>query len=195
MARLLAEAGEDIALLALIESISPRAPMRTMRVTRQRLVRAAELVKSAGSTGVGRSLAEGGRRLSNLVRYEVNNVRHKVMASLSLRLLKRQARSESKWPDWLPVPSARDVYLRASACYEPKAITGVHAILVRAADQVGKEPSSRSLCATSDFGWSSVLGEGLKTVDCPGGHSTLLQEETVDDVAQYLLPAFGQPRL
>jgi amino acid adenylation domain-containing protein len=191
-ARLLADAGQHVALLALIESVSPRAPMRTMRVAKQRLHRTADLLKDARALGMQGVVAEGKRRLLNMVKYEASNARRKLTARLFTFLHARRTASNEQWPDWLPAPSARDIYLHAAARYAPRPVAGVHAVLVRAADPIGPEPSSLSLCAVPDFGWSSVFADGLETVDCPGSHSTLLQESTVDRVAQSLLPAFAR---
>jgi thioesterase domain-containing protein len=89
----------------------------------------------------------------------------------------------------LPVPSPRDIYLRAAEQYVPKPVANVHAVLVRATEGTDGESPSIVLCATPDFGWHAVLGPSVVAVDSPGSHSTLLQEAAVDTVAGHLLLA------
>jgi thioesterase domain-containing protein len=189
VARQLVDLGERVALLALIEAISPQAPIRSQLVTKARLQRTIELLTSFRSLGFLHVAGESSRRLANFIRYEAEDKSLNLLASSLVHLLRRHRKSGFAWPDWLPVPSTRDIYLRAAARYVPKPVANAHAILVRATEGMGGESPSIVLCANPDFGWQSVLGPSLVAIDSPGSHSTLLQEAAVDTVARHLLLA------
>jgi amino acid adenylation domain-containing protein len=190
VARHLAEAGERIALLALIEAVSPQAPMRPSQTAHDRLRRSMALLRNVGSSGFSQTIADGYRRMGNLARYEVSRQTSKLWARTLIDLLRRRVLSRATWPAWLSVPSSREIYLNAATHYAPKPVDGVPALLVRAMKGYGSESPNVEICANPDFGWLPLLGRTLQCVDTPGGHSTLLGEETVDPIAQYFLPFF-----
>ena len=188
VAKRLVEVGEKVGLLALVEAVSPQAPMRMSLATKSRFQRTMSLLLSVGSSGLGHVLSEGRRRLVNLTLYEASRTSRRLLTSSMRYLDERKVLPRTRWPDWLPVPSTREIYMEAAARYLPKDAKGIPTILVRATSGTGSESPSIELCASADFGWAPLLGTSLDIVDSAGGHSTLLQEPTVDGIAGSLLP-------
>ena len=130
VARRLMQAGERVGLLALIESVSPQAPLRGNSLSKTRLQRAASLVLSVRATGVPHVLSELGQRFKNMVRYEASHRARKLLATSLLYADQHHIVSKTSWPSWLPVPSIREIYFKAVSCYSPKEAPGLPALLV-----------------------------------------------------------------
>lgn len=107
VAQQLVDQGATVDLLALIEAVSPRARLDSHVVARTRWHRATELFASTRSQGLVPVVAESGRRVVSLARYEAELLGHNLLTSSLIFLLERRRRPEFAWPDWLLLVTCR----------------------------------------------------------------------------------------
>jgi FkbH-like protein len=193
MASQLAQAGERVELLALLDAAKPGAPMRRGRVTRQRFDRLRQAIAEAQKSGEGRLKRVGlitrtaVQKASNTLLWKVSDFGKRWSMLLRFRLLRELLRRDLEWPKFVPELNPREVYNLAEAGYLPKKLSIPHVVLVRAQNGEGNDTPFRDIYVGDNLGWDD-LAEGLTTVDVEGGHSTMLQEGFIDSLAQALLP-------
>jgi thioesterase domain-containing protein len=165
MARLLQQAGEDVASLVLIDTYRPGSVPRAGRM--ERLARATD----EGLDGVSqRATAWAGRHREDIRR----------RARIAYHRLRRE-----------PVPhELRDFWLtwsffRAAEQYRPQVFPGRITVL-RASEQ---DPLLAG--APADLGWGGLANEGVEVLEIPGNHETLAREPNVAVLASALRSRFG----
>ncbi|MGA6974376.1 MAG: thioesterase domain-containing protein [Candidatus Binatus sp.] len=193
MASQLVRAGETVELVALLETATPKAPMKRGRIREQRLNRLKEAIANARNSNLGplkRARIVGGaisQKLVNALLWEILQRGKQWTVSVRFRLLRQLLTRERAWPRFVPELSVREIYDSTHARYEPKPLPIPSVVLVRA--QTGEEEDTpyRRVYDDETFGWEAVA-PGLKVVDVNGGHSTMLQERFVDSLANALMP-------
>jgi GT2 family glycosyltransferase/thioesterase domain-containing protein len=191
IARRLTREGEQVGLLALIDSVAPQARAVPLRIARARMRRFARLVAELRSRGVLAVARETQRRACNIARHELFAQREKARAHALVWLLERRyAQTQRDWPKRLPAPSVRDVYMRALGDYTGEPIDDIPSVLFRATEGAGDDMPVRELFEDPCFGWRELLGGSVRVIDSPGGHSTMLQQGRVDAIASHLRAAF-----
>jgi thioesterase domain-containing protein/acyl carrier protein len=187
MARQLEQAGQSVGLLALMEAAPPHAKRRPLLELVERWARFSALAQDPATRGPRDLARRAGHKIANVATYEVRRVGSALRSALLVWVLRhRHNRPDSVWPAKLPVPSVREVYLDAAARYVPRAVSDAHAIVFRAGAAVGSERPLREILVEPHFGWQTLLDDTVQIVDVDGGHSTMLQEPHVAEVARHL---------
>jgi thioesterase domain-containing protein len=166
MARRLSSAGERVALLALIDTYFPRAPLQPLTL-RSRLERLAKEGRSYVVTSLRRRLADRKR-------------------AKDLRLLDEVLARGEKVPFALRDAHLVRSFRRAAALYEPLPWTG-HATLFRAEDV----PYAYR-AAGSAYGWDRVILGGVDAVAVSGSHHTLLLGKNAGPLVRSLSEAVAR---
>jgi FkbH-like protein len=194
IARQLRSQGEEVALLLLLDSAAPRAKQRQGVIAKQRLSRLKEtfdamLRPSTGIPEVIRTLQTVVGKFVRAAVFETTSRGQRRLEGLLYPLLQLLTLHGYEWPSWLPEWTAAKLFERAQERY---ALTpgqyARHVVLVRATQGAGNDTPLRVRYEQEDFGWTEVLGDCLYTVDVNAGHSSMLQEPNVAELAGLLLP-------
>lgn len=176
----------------LVEAAPPDAARRPLRITRERWQRVASIVPTVGRE-TNLALKKLRNKLVNLINYELGYQTGRVRGRVLFEVLRRGGFADGRsWPEWLPAPTIREIYLAASRRYKPGKSAHVRAVVFRASEHGGDAPPFRDLLVDEDLGWKALLGDNVTIVDAPGGHSNILQQPHVNSVAPYFCAAFDE---
>ena len=102
------------------------------------------------------------------------------------RLLRDVLSRGLSWPEDVKPLSVRDIYLSIRDDYVPMPARIEHALLVKASETDGGDEGVRERFDDPLLGWGRLVDGTLEAVDTPGGHSSMLQEPAVENVAAVL---------
>jgi thioesterase domain-containing protein len=193
MARQLESAGEEVALLALIESAPPGAAMKTSHHA-QRVGRFRSLAAELRPGNVLQVARQAFGKLRNVIAYELGQRAKRTRVAVQYKLLEKVFVGGHGWPTKLPVPTTREVYASAESKYVPGRAEGGRAVVFRALDGAGDEKPFRDIYEDPLFGWGDVLEDVPESVDVTGGHGECLQEPHAAVVARVIGETFEQAR-
>ena len=91
-------------------------------------------------------------------------------------------------PAYLRDISVRTAYVHAKKRYRPATPFGGELLLLRATSGVGNDEAYVDRYVDPLLGWSPRTTQGLRVVDVPGGHSSMLQEPNAPVLAGHLQP-------
>ena len=190
MASQLSRLGETIELVAIIEAATPQAPKRHLRMGRLKQVLTD--VRNNRSSPIGKAwfiVDAAVRKFVNALTWEIVQRGRTGWANARVRLLRELLARQLPWPRYLPQLSVREIYEFADARYVPKPLCGVPVVLVRALRRsfILSDTPYREIYADETLGWGKV-GHGLVVIDTDGGHSTLLEDPFVGQLAAALSP-------
>jgi FkbH-like protein len=196
MASQLVHAGENVDLLALLDSAKPKAQKKAWRVAEQRLGRMKQVfavVQNRELSLLERVRAIGAvvRKLGNALLWEISHRIKRWSVRVRFRLLQGLLTRELGWPKFAPALTVREIYDTAEALYTPKLLSIPFIVLLRGLEGEGNDTPYRHIYADEAFGWRAVA-PGLTVVDVSGGHSSMLQEGFVDSLAKALMPFVQQ---
>ena len=201
MASQLEREGESVEVVLVLDAATPQAAKRPRRVTKQRLGRLAQVVADARSSNrspLSRALAVAGaisRKLASGLSWEVKQRGVEWSVRARFRLLRGLLTRRRPWPRFVPGLSVRQIYNAAEARYVPNRLSRTGVILVRARAGEGGDTPYLELYADETLGWGAVA-DNFAVVDVAGGHSSMLQEPFVDNLAEAVVPHLGEgPRL
>jgi thioesterase domain-containing protein/acyl carrier protein len=192
VARQIERDGDGVALLALLDAGDPSSPLRHGVESKQRLRRVRELVAAdVGQARPGLALAvELARRTRNLIGYETRALGARVASRLRHRVLLETLGRGGSWPSWLTPPTVRETCMAAQASYRPGALERARVVLVRASRGADGDLPAREVFADPLFGWGRRVSGRLDVIDVDAGHSSMLQGETLRELARRLVPYF-----
>jgi thioesterase domain-containing protein len=199
MARQLQAAGEQVALVALMDAARPHAARRPGRISRERAQRFEQMLASLRETQGG-SLARLGRALlgttrkgMGLVRWTLQSRLQRLSVRRRFAMLRRLLAQHQPWPARTRPLSVREIYDSAESEYLPQPLVDAGVVLLRASQGLG-EPNDipyQSIYADETLGWRGLVSD-LEVLDAEGGHSSMLQEPQVislaDALAERMLP-------
>jgi phthiocerol/phenolphthiocerol synthesis type-I polyketide synthase E len=192
MAACLKERGEQVQIVALLDSAMPQAAKRSRRALGNRLSRLEDAAKQAYRAGVARrarwiSVASViGRKVRNAATYEFSYLFERISVRLRFAFLKVAIRHNFRWPTAMPTLSVLQIYTVLRSRYMPPVLADVPVLLVRASSGEGADTPYRELYRDEDLGWRGVANR-LELADANGGHSTMVQEHLVDSVASVMI--------
>jgi FkbH-like protein len=192
MAACLQRQGDQVQLVTILDGATPQAPKRMGRMTRHRLSRLEDAVAHAGHSAHSKfarwaSIASAvARKLFNVIAYELGSAAEKVSVRVRFAVLRKMVRRNASWPSGLPELSVMQIYNMLESRYTPPTIADVPILLVRASVGDGNDTPYREVYQDEDFGWRRVA-DRLEVVDVVGGHSSMLQERTVESLAATLV--------
>ena len=198
MAASLSRAGEQVQLVAILDGATPQAPKRIGHVARRRFSRLGGVLSQSGggrtaSIERAKSIVTGlARKARNMIAYEISAAGIRMSVRLRFALLKTLVRRDGAWPAALPQLSVLQIYNALEARYTPPILSDVPVLLVRASSGQGTDAPYREFYRDEDFGWGRVARR-LELVDVPGGHSSMLQEHSIDSLADAMLKRLSGP--
>jgi thioesterase domain-containing protein len=205
MALQLEREGQQVGLVALIDSADAKAPRKVAQVSQHRLRRFFETVKGktlppaaadapvdtapVAAAGAPRSSRLGSvvRKVSNLVQYESVKLGQSALNELRFRRLQRALDKRQSIPGWVTDLSVRAVYERLERAYSPSGTLRGQAVLYRATWIDAPDRPLTEVFRDPQLGWDKRVVDGnLTFCDVPGGHSSMLQEPQVERMAHDL---------
>jgi amino acid adenylation domain-containing protein len=185
--------GDEVALVALIDAADTRAELKPYRGTRKRLDRiAGELRNDQIHSGIHRATRIVSRlagRLWGFTAYHLGKAWGGMRDRARLRLLRMWLDRGSVPPRLLGHLSVFVTYLRAAAEYEPLRQCDGELLLFRATQGTGVDAPFIDFFTDHAFGWAARASRGVRVIDVPGGHNSMLQEPNVGVLALRLQEA------
>jgi len=183
MALQLERAGEEAHLVAVFDAADVEAqPIRNVQ-NQRRLSRVREAIQGKKVTELARVLGQKGK---NLVVYEARRRLQRATDRLAVGTLRLCMRNGLPLPPWARGLGVRKVYLAAESRYRPNAEIRHQIVLFRATSGEGSDEPYVQLYQDSMLGWQRRSADGVVAIDVPGGHSSMLQEPNVAQLAQVL---------
>lgn len=188
---------ERVAMIALLDAADPAAALKPWRFAKERLDRiAGELRSAQEKSAVRRATTLAARlaqKLRNFVAYQVDRVWRQTRDNVRLRLLRASLDGGRRPPKLLGQLSATVTYLYAQREYRPlQRLQEGALVLFRATHGEGIDAPFIEFYQDPLFGWSSRSPRGVRAVDAPGGHTSMLQEPHVDVLARRMQAAIEE---
>jgi thioesterase domain-containing protein/acyl carrier protein len=188
---------ERVAMIALLDAADPAAALKPWRSAKDRLGRMAGELRRAQQesairrvTSFARSVA---RKLRNFVAYQVGKIWRETRERVRLRLLRASLDRGRRPPELLGQISATVTYLYAEREYRPqRQLQDGALVLFRATHGEGIDAPFIEFYEDSLLGWNSRSPRGVRAVDAPGGHTSMLQEPHVDVLARRVQAAIDE---
>lgn len=191
MASQLKSAGEHVKLVAILDAAKPHALKRPGRLAAQRADRLRLMLAGSGNTRTSlfvRSyrLAKGvTKKILGYISWKVSSEAKGLSTRIRFRVLREVLSRSLPWPSFLTELSVREIYDSAEALYVAKPLSDANILLVRAQVGEGGDTPYREIFADDTFGWKSISPE-IGVIDVKGGHSSMLQEPSVESLASAL---------
>ena len=185
---------ERVALVALLDAAAPAAALKPWRSAKVRLDRmAGELRRAQRESAIRRVALLAGslvRKLRNFVAYHVGRLCRETRDDVRLRLLRAALDRGQRPPKLIGQLSATITYLYAEREYRPqRPLEEGELALFKATSGEGIDAPFSDFYEDSLFGWSGLSARGVRAVDVPGGHTSMLQEPNVDILAAQMQAA------
>lgn len=199
MATRLAEAGEKVELVAILDAATPDAERRPYRIAKQRLNNLSALLteQSGNHDYISRAVRLTGalwRKFRNSAKWEITQAFEKLSVAVRFKLLHILLRRHSRWPEMIRPLTVRQIYESAEAKYRPRGLTDVRTVLFRATKGEGGDLPYTEIYADETFGWQKHVTD-LTTADVLGGHFTMLQKPFVDSLAGHVRKFLDKPAI
>jgi len=188
IARQLQRQGQKVAMVALLDAPDVTATTRKWRIARKRINNFSTAFHNDGSVRfdafvlavAGKSLRKTKNLISFVVTKRVSNLRDEIR----LRLLRFFSDRSLRLPRFLHGIPVQAVCLFAERQYQPEAPFDGELVLFRATR--GQDADEPFVERFDDplFGWGSRSTGGVKAIDVPGGHFSMLQEPNVRVLAE-----------
>lgn len=197
MALQLQAQGERVALVALLDAAAPGATLKPWRFAKERLDRmAGELRRGEQVSAIWRALSFArsfARKLRNFVAYQVGKAWRETRDELRMRLLRASLDRGRRPPRLIGQVSATIAYLYAEREYRPDLpLREGNLVLFRATRGEGIDAPFIDFYEDPLLGWSGRSAHGVRSVDVPGGHTSMLQEPHVDVLARRMQEAMDE---
>lgn len=190
IAQQLEKQGETVALVALIDAADVAAPKRVGRISAQRLKRFTGAFNAEESLKphqrLGGIVAKVGQKVTNLVIYETQSRFLRLQDRIRLSLLRFYLDKGFSLPSFLQHFSVRQVYTFAEQDYVPEGVLQGKVVLFRATAGTGSDEPWIEVYSDPLFGWDKRVTRDIEAYDIPGGHSSMLQEPHVQEMAEIL---------
>ena len=190
IARQLQLAGEPVAMVALMDVADVEARARPLRLTRQRLTRLSSTLESEHGDSVARRAARvAGRVLGkahNLTKYLVTSRLRMIGDHTKMVVFHHCLKLRLRLPVFLRDIPVRTAYMFARRAYRPASPFDGELTLIRATSGTGNDEAYVDRYVDPLLGWGPRATHGVRALDVPGGHSSMLQEPNVRVLAEQL---------
>jgi thioesterase domain-containing protein/acyl carrier protein len=188
MARQLEAAGEEARLVAVFDAADVEARPRPHLEAARRFRRVGRALREASLRRLPGVLAAKAR---GYLTHEVESrarAAHQRFAVATLRLCLDRGWPLPRWARNLPI---RTVYTQAESRYRPRSRVREEIVLYRATSGEGSDEPYVQLYDDPLLGWGPRSEKGVRTVDVPGGHGSMLREPEVAALADALCATLG----
>ncbi len=186
----LERAGQDVALVALIDAADARAQPKTWRVANKRLRNFSSTLREDQQASLGRRAwsisIKVARKVKNLTSYLVGQTLKEMGDRLRMRAFRFLLDGGRSVPRLLQQISVRTVYVFAEKDYLPSEHFRGELTLFRATEGKGADAPYVEIYEDPMLGWGERTIQGVRVYDIPGGHSSMLQEPNVAVIAKRL---------
>ena len=193
MALQLQARSEEVGLVALLDAADTHAELKPYLGARQRLDRIAEELRGhlthSGLHRAAVTVGKLGGKLWRFTAYHAGTSWRRMRDKSRLRLLRMWLDRGRPPPRLLGRLPVFDTYLFAAAQYEPPRVLDGELVLFRATRGTGVDAPFIDFFSDPAFGWQSRASRGVRVVDVPGGHNSMLQEPHVSVLAARLQEA------
>jgi thioesterase domain-containing protein/malonyl CoA-acyl carrier protein transacylase/acyl carrier protein len=190
MACQLQRAGEQVAMVALLDGADVDAQEKPMRLAKERLTRlSSTLGRDEGQSGPRRALLTAtrvARKARNFVVYAIKSRAQTIRDRTKMRLFHTFLKRGLTLPSFLEQISVRTAYGYARTRYRPATPFDGELSLVRATAGTGADEPYANRYVDPLLGWEKRATRGVRVLDAPGGHSSILQEPHVQVLARWL---------
>jgi thioesterase domain-containing protein/malonyl CoA-acyl carrier protein transacylase/acyl carrier protein len=190
VARQLDQNGEKVAMVALMDVGDVDAREKPMRWARERLGRAASTIEQGEGHPPLRRVVEFGRTWArkawNFAGYQTKSRAKMVRDHTRLTLFRLYLKLGLPMPSFLQNIPVRTAYLFAKGGYRPATVYNGELYLIRATSGTGIDEPHASRYDDHSMGWTPRTTQAVRSVDVPGGHSSMLQEPNVRVLATNL---------
>ena len=188
---------ERVALVALLDAADPAAALKRWQSARVRLDRmAGELRRVQQESAMRRGALLAGslaRKLRNFVTYQVGKTWRQTLDNVRLAMLRAALDRGRRPPKLIGQIPATTTYLFAERGYRPqRRLENGDLVLFRATCGAGIDAPFIDFYEDPLLGWGGRSVRGLRAVDVPGGHTSMLQEPHVDILAARMQSAIDQ---
>ncbi len=196
MALQLEARGHSVGLVALMDAPGPQLSVKPWLTNQRRWanftsgIRATEGVSRLGRLYDGS--ARAGRKLRNLLVYESTHKVKRLSDMVRFRLLREVLDHGRPVPRLLQGMSVETVLSFARKEYAPSRLLQGKAALIRASEGQGTDEPVMNMTGDPLLDWGGRVKGELEVLDMPGGHSSMLQEPHVQELAKYLSALIGQ---
>ena len=191
VAKQLREQGEQVALVAILDAADPAAAPKTWRLTQAGLRRSMDVLRERRQYGsparravvvIGKLL----RKARNLSVYVLGELGRGIRDGIRLRLIRTWSRRGQRPPRIVGRIPVRTAYRFAERQYRPAAPFDGELVLFRATRGSGDDEPYIERYDDPLLGWALRTTRGVRAIDVPGGHSSMLQEPHVAVLAERL---------
>jgi FkbH-like protein len=201
MASQLKIAGERVRLVAILDAARPHALKRPGRLAAQRVNRLKLMLAGSGNTHISffvrvyRVAKGAAAKLLGYLSWKLSSSAKRLSTRIRFRVLREVLGRGLPWPSFLTELSVREIYDSAEALYVPKSLSDPAVLLVRAQVGAGDDTPYCEIFSDDTFGWKSISPE-IGVIDVKGGHSSMLQEPSVESLASALtrILTYEEPR-
>jgi thioesterase domain-containing protein len=190
MALQLEAQGFPIGFVALLDTPGPQMPRKAWLTQQRSLARfTASLRAVEGDSRLDRLLrksAKAARKLRNLLVYESTSRAKKLSDTIRFRLLRGVLDRGRPVPRFVQGLAVQTVLELAVKEYVQSRLLEGTAVLIRATEGEGIDEPAVNVTTDPLLDWGGRIKGELEIFDMPGGHSSMLQERHVDELAKYL---------
>ena len=190
VARQFEQAGERVAMVALLDAADVAAKPAPMRVAKGRLSSfTASLEQGGGSSKARRAfkvVKTASRKIGNLSKYLIQSQTETIRNGIRMRLFRSCLQLGIPLPAFLRDIPVRTAYMFARGRYQPESPFDGELTLFRATSGVGIDEPFKNRYREPLMGWDRRATDGVRAFDIPGGHSSMLQEPNVAVVATHM---------
>jgi FkbH-like protein len=190
IARQLQSQGEEVALVALIDSADVAATPKSWRFASQRIHSFSTVFRQNDAVRFGRRalmvLTKALRKTKNLTTYLVQQRLVELRDEIRMRLFRAYLSRGLCLPRSLEQIPVRTVYLFAEKNYQVGAPLHGELVLFRATRGEGPDEPYVERYDDPLLGWGKRATGGVRVFDVPGGHSSMLQEPNVQILAEQM---------
>jgi amino acid adenylation domain-containing protein len=197
MALQLEAQGERVAAVALLDAADPAAALKPWRPAKVRLERmAGELQRARRQPAPQRAallVASLARKLRNYGAYQIGKTWREARDNARFGLLRAALDRGRRPAKLIGQLSATATYLHAEREYRPgRRLENGDLVLFKATSGEGIDAPFIDFYEDPVFGWSARSARGVRAVDVPGGHTSMLQEPHVGVLAARLQAAIDE---
>jgi len=196
MAVQLQERHEHVALVGLLDAADTQAELKPYLFARQRIDRVVgELGRSQAVSGIRRAGLIARRlfgKLLNFTRYLLEREWRRLRDAVRTRLYRIWLDRGLKPPRLVGRVPVITTYGHAAKQYRPARQFEGKLVLFRATRGIGLDAPFIEFFADPAFGWGPRCSGGVRLVDVPGGHTSMLQEPNVSVLARRLQEAIDE---
>lgn len=186
----LQEIGEHVSSVVLIDAAEVSAAKKVGLVTKRRMTRIRESLssRSSGPVSLFGAAAVVAKKVVHALSYEVGKYTKAAVLRRKVKALQRALARNAAPPHYARTLTVREILTHAEADMKSTQRFRGNVLLLRATRRLGETTDEPFMERFQDslLGWGTRVEGDVSVIDIPAGHSTMLQEPHVAQVAEKL---------